>query len=106
MVGGIRLITYESLVTLNSGASGHGDSVVAAPPVLCRLSSTTVRAPARARYAAATRPLCPPPMTMASYVAAMTVLPFVALGPSDASRPFRRLSDLACLPLAGACRTD
>ena len=58
-------------MTLNSGASGHGASVVAAPPVLCLPSSTTVLAPDRARYAAATRPLCPPPTTMASYVAAM-----------------------------------
>ena len=49
MVGGSRLITYDSRVTLNSGASGHGDSVVAAPPVLYRPSSTTVRAPDRAR---------------------------------------------------------
>ena len=49
MVGGSRLITYDSRVTLNSGASGHGASVVAAPPVLYRPSSTTVRAPDRAR---------------------------------------------------------
>src|SRR5215469_1424795 len=86
MVGGIKLMTYESLVTLNSGASGHGDSVVAAPPVLCRLSSTTVLAPARARYAAATRPLCPPPMTMASYVAAMPATSFPHLASPEASR--------------------
>ena len=59
-------------MTLNSGASGHGASVVAAPPVLCLPSSTTVLAPDRARYAAATRPLCPPPTTIASYVAAMS----------------------------------
>ena len=31
IVGGIRLITYDSAVTLNSGP--HGVSVVAAPPV-------------------------------------------------------------------------
>ena len=47
IVGGIRLITYDSRVTLNSGASGQGASVVAAPPVLYRASSTT-RARARA----------------------------------------------------------
>ena len=34
IVGGRRLITYDRRVTLNSGASGHGASVVAAPPVL------------------------------------------------------------------------
>jgi hypothetical protein len=47
--GGIRLITWESRVTLMSGASGQGASVAAAPPVLCRASSTIVLAPARAR---------------------------------------------------------
>jgi hypothetical protein len=71
MLGGIRLITYDSRVTLISGASGHGASVAAAPPVLCLASSTTVRAPALARYAPATRPLWPPPITIASQVAAM-----------------------------------
>ena len=34
MVGGSRLITYDRRVTLSSGASGQGASVVAAPPVL------------------------------------------------------------------------
>ena len=63
MVGGIRLITYESAVTLNSGP--HGVSVVAAPPVFGRASSTSGVMPARARKAAATSPLCPPPTTIA-----------------------------------------
>ncbi len=49
MVSGMRLITYEYVVTLNSGASGQGESVAAAPPVLWRASSTTARAPAFAR---------------------------------------------------------
>ncbi|HUY51518.1 MAG TPA: hypothetical protein VMV92_38415 [Streptosporangiaceae bacterium] len=57
IVGGSRLITYDSRVTRNCGASGQGASVVAAPPVLPRPSSTSVRAPDRARYAAATSPL-------------------------------------------------
>ena len=47
IVGGIRLITYDSAVILKSGP--HGVSVVAAPPVVERASSTTVRRPARAR---------------------------------------------------------
>ena len=47
--GGIRLITYDSRVTLISGASGQGASVAAAPPTLSLASRTTVRAPARAR---------------------------------------------------------
>ena len=64
IVGGIRLTTYDSDVTLKSGP--HGISVTAAPPVVSRASSTTVRSPARARYAAATRPLWPPPTTIAS----------------------------------------
>ncbi len=66
MYSGIRLIVYDSVVTLNSGASGHGWLVSAAPPVLCRFSRTTTRLPYLARYAAATRPLWPPPMTTAS----------------------------------------
>ena len=33
IVGGSSDITYDSLVTRNSGASGQGASVVAAPPV-------------------------------------------------------------------------
>ena len=49
MLGGIRLITYDSRVTLISGASGQGASVAAAPPVLDRASRTTTLAPARAR---------------------------------------------------------
>ena len=40
--------------------------VVAAPPVLFLASSTRVRAPDRARYAAATSPLCTPPTMIAS----------------------------------------
>ncbi len=57
MVGGIRLITYDSRVTRRCGASGHGDSVVAAPPTVGRASRTSVLAPDLARYAAATNPL-------------------------------------------------
>ena len=49
MLDGIRLITYEYVVTLKSGCSGHGELVSAAPPVLSRASSTTVRRPCRAR---------------------------------------------------------
>src|SRR5215469_12138293 len=81
MVGGIRLMTYESRVTRNCGASGQGASVVAAPPVLPRASSTRVRAPDLARYAAATSPLCPAPTTMASY--------WLTLPPSRALRWLR-----------------
>src|SRR5438105_11824398 len=75
IVLGMRLMTYEYVVTLNSGASGQGWTVAAAPPVLCRASSTSGFAPARARYAPATRPLWPPPMTMASYAFCTCNLP-------------------------------
>ena len=53
-------------MTLNSGASGQGELVSAAPPVLWRASSTTTLFPYFARYAAATSPLWPPPITIAS----------------------------------------
>jgi hypothetical protein len=66
MVGGIKLITYDSRVTRRCGASSHGASVVAAPPSEARLSSTSVLAPERARYAAETSPLWPPPTTATS----------------------------------------
>src|SRR5260221_7460675 len=89
MVGGIRLITWEGGVTLNGGASGHGASGVAPPPVLCLPSSTTVLAPDRARYAAATSPLCPPPTTMASYLAAVVA----AMSP-----PSAKLDSVTCSP--------
>ena len=59
MVGGIRLITYESRVTRRCGASGHGASVVAAPPSEPRASRTSVRAPDLARYAADDQPVVP-----------------------------------------------
>src|SRR5260370_42694118 len=90
MVGGIRLITYDSRVTRNSGASGHGASAVAAPPARGLASSTTVLAPERARYAAATSPLCPPPTTMAPYVAAILAVmcrPSASLGSVTYSAP-------------------
>ncbi len=57
MLGGISDITYEYVVTLISGWSGNGALVSAAPPVLPRASSTTVRAPSRAKYAPLVRPL-------------------------------------------------
>src|SRR5258707_15248938 len=92
LVGGTRLIREGSGVTLTWGASGQGASVVGAPPVLCLASSTTVLAPDRARYAAATSPLCPPPTTIASYVAAMS--------PPSAS-------SVRCSPPAvGRCKID
>src|SRR5438270_5535154 len=45
---------------------GHTSSVTEAPPTSSRRSSTTTLRPARARYAAHTSPLWPPPTTIAS----------------------------------------
>src|SRR5437763_6050357 len=52
---------------------------MAAPPTLRSRSSTSTfsllrpwRSPPLARYAAVVRPVCPPPMTMASYEATMS----------------------------------
>src|SRR5580700_11263685 len=45
---------------------GWNSSVTAAPPTTARRSSTITLSPAAARYAAHTRPLCPPPMINAS----------------------------------------
>src|SRR5215470_5153145 len=56
--------TYEQTENLKPGMIS---SVTAAPPSTWRRSSTRTFFPPRARYAALTRPLCPPPMTMASY---------------------------------------
>ena len=74
-------------MTLNSGASGHGAIVSAAPPTLCRASSTTVRAPDFARYAPATRPLWPPPITIAWYALPLIMPPFGPGGPKGTVPP-------------------
>src|SRR5262249_25589273 len=47
---------------------GKTSSVTAAPPSTCLRSQTRTLFPARARYAAFTRPLCPPPITTTSYL--------------------------------------
>src|SRR5262245_28928062 len=61
--------TYEQTENLNPLKTS---SVTAAPPRTCRRSSTSTLRPARARYAAAVRPLWPPPITMTSYSPAGT----------------------------------
>ena len=60
-----------ALATLNLVGCGP-DPVppdTAAPPTSSSRSSTRTRRPARARYPAATSPLCPPPTTTASKMA-------------------------------------
>ena len=56
--------TYEATLNRNPGKTS---SVTAAPPTRCRRSRTRASRPARARYAAAVRPLWPPPTMTASY---------------------------------------
>src|SRR5207248_7382509 len=56
--------TYEQTENLKPGKIS---SVTAAPPRTWRRSRTTTFLPAFARYAALTRPLWPPPMTITSY---------------------------------------
>src|SRR5918996_2727561 len=62
--GRSRETTYEASENRNRG---NTPSVTAAPPRTCRRSKTRTCRPARARYAAATSPLCPPPTMTASY---------------------------------------
>src|SRR5687768_9384126 len=56
--------TYEQTENLKPGKTS---SVTAAPPSTWRRSRTSTLRPARARYAAAVRPLWPPPMITTSY---------------------------------------
>src|SRR5215471_15011807 len=67
--------TYEQTENLKPG---NTSSVTAAPPSTWRRSSTSTLRPARARYAAAVRPLWPPPMTIASYCDIRTYLNWYA----------------------------
>src|SRR2546425_10387432 len=62
-----RPAEYASRENLTPGKTS---SVMQAPPRIGRRSTTRTRRPARARYAAATRRLWPPPTTMASHVPA------------------------------------
>ena len=66
-----------------AGSPGKTSSVTAAPPTTWRRSSTSTFRPARARYAAAVRPLWPPPMTIASYFIAEFGLRIVGCGCVD-----------------------
>src|SRR5687767_7133668 len=68
--GRSRLTTYENT---EKRKPGNTSSVIAAPPTCSRRSNTSTLLPARARYAAQTRPLCPPPMMMASRLATLAL---------------------------------
>src|SRR6185437_7322954 len=68
MIGRRRLFTYDAVETLKPGQIS---SDTQAPPTSSRRSSTSTVRPARARYAAATRPLWPAPMMITSYGADM-----------------------------------
>src|ERR1700687_5685814 len=60
MTFGLRSDTVYAATELRK--PGWNSSVTAAPPTTARRSSTVTLSPAAARYAAHTRPLCPPPM--------------------------------------------
>ena len=62
--GRSMLAMYDVVDARQPGAIS---SVTQAPPTISRRSSTSVRRPARARYADAVNPLWPAPTTMASY---------------------------------------
>src|SRR5437660_10326646 len=76
--------TYEQTENLNPG---NTSSVQAAPPRMCRRSSTRTLRPAFARYAAVVRPLWPPPMTMTSYFVLLVagIVNRASRGESDSS---------------------
>src|SRR5882672_5374046 len=64
--------TFESsrcsrCATAETRKPGANSRVTAAPPTCAAASSTRTLRPARARYAAHTRPLCPPPTTMTRF---------------------------------------
>src|SRR5918996_418422 len=68
--GRSRLTTYENT---EKRKPGNTSSVIAAPPTRSRRSSTITLRPARARYAAQTRPLCPPPIIATSYLGTLAL---------------------------------
>ena len=73
MTGVVRNVMWSQLHTFTVPPANS--SLAAVPPTLERASSTSVRMPAFARYAAATRPLWPAPMTMASWSVAASIGP-------------------------------
>src|SRR5689334_15010357 len=87
--------TYEQTENLNPGKTS---SVTAAPPRTCRRSRTITFFPARARYAADVSPLCPPPITIASYficqLSALSYQPSV-ISSQLSARPFGFVNDSA-----------
>src|SRR5580693_9183761 len=56
----------EASLIVYSGASGAKGFVEVIPPAVGDASTTSTSSPALARYAAATRPLCPDPTTTTS----------------------------------------
>src|SRR6185312_7340775 len=86
---GSRLTRYqyrESRASTPAKASAE----TAAPPTWSSRSSSVTRLPACARYAAATRPLCPPPtMTTSTVLWSMLLIvrSRMAAAPADAVRP-------------------
>ena len=65
MAGGSSDTRYEYLLT-RAPIPGNTSAETVAPPTDELASRTSTENPDRARYAAVTNPLCPPPTTMQS----------------------------------------
>ena len=70
ITGVVRNVMWSQLHTLTVPPANG--SLAAVPPTVARASSSSVRIPAFARYAAVTRPLCPAPITITSASAWLT----------------------------------
>src|SRR5512132_4046928 len=75
----MRLWAVEQLSCRNPGSVNS--SVLVSPPIPSRASRTRHRNPARDRYAAATKLLCPAPATTTSYSA------LIASSPAEVQEP-------------------
>src|ERR1700677_2684049 len=82
-----KLVRYAAVETRYPGQTS---SVTAQPPTNPRRSSTRTLRPARARYAAATSPLWPPPTTTASYFIGLVGQPILAAAAFQAAPSLRR----------------
>src|SRR3954447_11899605 len=72
--GGIGPSRYAPVEAARSGALANGYSVRQAPPTTSARSTTRTSSPARASRAAATRPLCPAPITTTSAMAVLSAV--------------------------------
>ena len=94
MRAGSRLTRYEYRDSRASTPSKICDDT-AAPPTCCSRSSSRTRRPARARYAAATRPLCPPPTMTASTSRGSAAISSAQVALDLVGGPHRRVAGIA-----------